>query len=252
MSQYDNLFNSTRIPELEKDMIYQDVTAKHVVVMRNGHFYTFDVLDETDGIISPKEIASRLKHILEDNAVAAQNPIGVLTTTERDLWAVTRHHLSEIGNHDLLKTIDSAIMVLVLDEESVADDYKKLLRTFLHGNGTNRWFDKSFSLIVAKDGTSGINFEHSWGDGVAVLRYLQVRIQNSQLRARATTRLNNYFFPGHQERHIGEAEATPRRRVFGVSKFFCKKARCCNRRENRIRDKSSQEKVYEMVLGARS
>lgn len=38
---------------------------------------------------------------------------------------------------------------------------------------TYRWFDKSFTLIVCADGTSGLNFEHSWGDGVAVLRYFQ-------------------------------------------------------------------------------
>lgn len=36
-----------------------------------------------------------------------------------------------------------------------------------------RWFDKSFTLIVCADGTSGLNFEHSWGDGVAILRYFQ-------------------------------------------------------------------------------
>lgn len=47
-----------------------------------------------------------------------------------------------------------------------------LLRTYLHADGTNRWFDKSFSLIVTHDGHAGINFEHSWGDGVAVLRYI--------------------------------------------------------------------------------
>lgn len=47
MSQYHNLFNTTRIPETGKDRIYQDTTARHVVVMRRGHFYTFDVLDET-------------------------------------------------------------------------------------------------------------------------------------------------------------------------------------------------------------
>lgn len=43
-----------------------------------------------------------------------------------------------------------------------------LLRIFIY-----RWFDKSFTLIVCADGTSGLNFEHSWGDGVAVLRYFQ-------------------------------------------------------------------------------
>lgn len=34
-----------------------------------------------------------------------------------------------------------------------------------------RWFDKSFNVIVTKNGLSAINFEHSWGDGVAVLRF---------------------------------------------------------------------------------
>lgn len=36
-----------------------------------------------------------------------------------------------------------------------------------------RWFDKSFSLIISKDGLAAVNFEHSWGDGVAVLRYIK-------------------------------------------------------------------------------
>lgn len=40
-------------------------------------------------------------------------------------------------------------------------------------NANFRWFDKSFSLIVTRDGLAGLNFEHSWGDGVAVLRFFQ-------------------------------------------------------------------------------
>lgn len=35
-----------------------------------------------------------------------------------------------------------------------------------------RWFDKSFTLIVTKTGRASVNFEHSWGDGVAMLRYM--------------------------------------------------------------------------------
>jgi len=34
-----------------------------------------------------------------------------------------------------------------------------------------RWFDKSFSLLMTANGKAAVNFEHSWGDGVAVLRY---------------------------------------------------------------------------------
>ena len=33
-----------------------------------------------------------------------------------------------------------------------------------------RWFDKSFQIIVCRNAMSAINFEHAWGDGVAVLR----------------------------------------------------------------------------------
>lgn len=46
MSQYKSLFNSTRIPEIGKDRLVRFENAKHVVVMRGGHFYVFDVFDK--------------------------------------------------------------------------------------------------------------------------------------------------------------------------------------------------------------
>ena len=33
-----------------------------------------------------------------------------------------------------------------------------------------RWFDKSISYIVTPSGRTALNFEHAWGDGVAVMR----------------------------------------------------------------------------------
>lgn len=49
----------------------------------------------------------------------------------------------------------------------------------LHSDGTNRWFDKSFNLILAKDGTAAVHFEHAWGDGVAVLRFFNEVFKDS-------------------------------------------------------------------------
>lgn len=46
MSQYSSLFNNTRIPEIGKDRLYHDKTQRHIVVLRHGHFYTFNALDE--------------------------------------------------------------------------------------------------------------------------------------------------------------------------------------------------------------
>ncbi|XP_031846888.2 carnitine palmitoyltransferase 2 isoform X1 [Nomia melanderi] len=171
MSQYCNLFNTTRLPKLEKDEIYQNNTARHIIVMRKGHFYCFNVIDKNGLIYEPKTIATCMKTILEDDRPANKNSIGVLTTAERNLWANTRAHLSQIGNQELLEKIDSAVFTMILDDTYIGTDYNTLIRTYLHADGTNRWFDKSFSLIVTQDGYAGINFEHSWGDGVAVLRF---------------------------------------------------------------------------------
>lgn len=46
MSQYSSLFNSTRIPKPEKDILVKNETARHLLVLRRGHFYKFDVLDK--------------------------------------------------------------------------------------------------------------------------------------------------------------------------------------------------------------
>ncbi|KZC11017.1 Carnitine O-palmitoyltransferase 2, mitochondrial [Dufourea novaeangliae] len=171
MSQYPNLFNSTRLPKLEKDEICRDESGRHVIVMRKGYFYSFDVVNENGHIYESKTIAACIKTILEDDRATNKCSIGVLTTAERNLWADTREHLSRVGNQELLEKIDSAIFMMILDDTHIGTDYNKLLGTYLHADGTNRWFDKSFSLIVTQDGYAGINFEHSWGDGVAVLRF---------------------------------------------------------------------------------
>lgn len=45
MSQYSSLFNNTRIPMINQDVLHNNTSGKHIVVMRRGHFYKFDVLD---------------------------------------------------------------------------------------------------------------------------------------------------------------------------------------------------------------
>ena len=45
-----------------------------------------------------------------------------------------------------------------------------------------RWVDKSFSLIMDGNGKAAVNFEHSWGDGVAVLRLVREICRDCQQR----------------------------------------------------------------------
>lgn len=98
--------------------------------------------------------------------------MGTLTSENRDVWAKLRTGLIENGNESQLKLIDNALFCLCLDDLKTAEP-STLIRSFLHGNGKNRWFDKSYQLIIHADGLASINFEHSWGDGVAILRMME-------------------------------------------------------------------------------
>lgn len=133
---------------------------------------------DVGNILPPVQIGNRLKLICEDprSEQAAEFPVGVLTAENRDVWAGVRDHLVQTQNESSLEAIDSALFCVAIDDKAnYADDNPvPMIKNMLSGdkNGLiNRWFDKSFTLIVGKDGNAGVNFEHSWGDGVAILRY---------------------------------------------------------------------------------
>ncbi|XP_070224135.1 carnitine O-palmitoyltransferase 2, mitochondrial isoform X2 [Bos mutus] len=178
MSQYYRLFNSTRLPRPHRDELFTDDKARHLLVLRKGHFYIFDVLDQDGNIVSASEIQAHLKYILSDNSPAPEFPLSYLTSENRDIWAELRQKLVSGGNEATLEKVDSAVFCLCLDDFPIRD-FVHLSHSMLHGDGTNRWFDKSFNLIIAKDGTAAIHFEHAWGDGVAVLRFFNEVFKDS-------------------------------------------------------------------------
>lgn len=115
-------------------------------------------------------ILSSAKEDLNDN----QFGVGVFTTENRNKWAEIRKHLLSLSQNNIksFNIIDSAIFCLCLDDiEYDENQPANLVQYFLYEEAQNRWYDKSLSIIIGKDGTAGINFEHSWGDGVAVLRF---------------------------------------------------------------------------------
>lgn len=169
MSQYFRLFNSTRIPKRGRDELFTDEKGRHLLVMRKGNMYVFDIVDRDGNLVKPAEIQSHLKYILSDPTPVSAFPLGVLTSENRDVWAGLRDKLIAAGNAEDLQLVDSALFCLSLDDESMTDDIH-VSHNMMHGDGCNRWYDKSFSIILTKDGQAAINFEHSWGDGVAVLR----------------------------------------------------------------------------------
>ncbi|GFO20586.1 carnitine o-palmitoyltransferase 2, mitochondrial [Plakobranchus ocellatus] len=180
MSQYKRLFNSCRIPRPERDELYTDKHAKHVLVMRKGNCYVFDVLNKDGNIIPEEEILAHLQYILSDTTPGPEFSVSTLTSDFRDPWTQARQQLLEAdpANEQKLRAIEGAMFGVCLDDDQPTDP-NEITRSFLCGDGINRWYDKSFQLVFPKSGMAACHFEHSWGDGVAVLRYIREVFKDS-------------------------------------------------------------------------
>lgn len=188
MYQYSRLFSTARIPTENGCQIAQDSGSRHIVVLCKGQFYWFDVLDDnSDLIMTEKDMALNLQVIVDDAEQtpiqeAARGALGVLSTENRKNWAGLRDVLTrdeDSNNAECLSIVDSAIFVLCLDytEPKTGAELcgnmlcgtSEVVRGVQIGTCTNRWYDK-MQIIVCKNGSAGINFEHTGVDGHTVLR----------------------------------------------------------------------------------
>ena len=174
MSQYANLFRSTRLPRAGRDELVVAAATRHIAVQRGGRVWKVPVLDADGGLRSR---GSRLLQAVVDAADAAAagalaaDGVGLLTTAGRDEWTAMRAALEASPTSAAsLSEIDGALFMVNLDPAAPEGVHDTCL-SMLMGNGTDRWFDKSFQLVVTANGKAALNFEHAWGDGVSVLRY---------------------------------------------------------------------------------
>ncbi|KAG1720928.1 carnitine acetyl transferase [Suillus lakei] len=187
MDQYSRLFGTARIPTERGCKMLVNDAARHIVVLRRGQFYWFDVLDEDNRpLLTEREVLRNLQAICKDAdktpvTEVARTAIGVLTTENRRTWSSLRHELAQDKtNAACLRLVDDALFVVCLDD-AAPEDLAALCSNFLCGTYdlqegvqvgtcTNRWYDK-LQIIVCADGAAGINFEHTGVDGHTVLRF---------------------------------------------------------------------------------
>ncbi|KAK5070861.1 carnitine O-acetyltransferase yat1 [Lithohypha guttulata] len=189
MYQYSRMFGTARVPTDNGCVIGQDSDAKHIVVMCRGQFYWFDVLDHNnDLIMTEKDMAMNLTAIVDDADEipiqdAAKGAIGVLSTENRKTWSSLRDLLTReegSANSECLNIVDSALFMVCLDYTEPTEvaqlcgnmlcGTNEVVRGVQVGTCTNRWYDK-LQIIVCKNGSAGINFEHTGVDGHTVLRF---------------------------------------------------------------------------------
>ena len=95
-------------------------------------------------------------------------PLGILTTWGRDDWTTARGQILRDGGEEFLDALQRTILCLCLDDTSPSTK-EQCSRTLWHGDGKNRFFDKSVQFVVCENGVSGMIGEHSMMDGAATL-----------------------------------------------------------------------------------
>ena len=189
MYQYSRMFGTARIPTETGCQIGQDPNSKHVVVLCRGQFYWFDCMDDNnDLIMTEKDVSLNLQSIVSDAEEtpiqdAAKGAVGVLSTENRKIWSSLRDLLGRdegSNNSDCLNIADTALFILCLDGTEPKDSNdlcmnmlcgtSDVVKGVQVGTCTNRWYDK-LQIIVCKNGSAGINFEHTGVDGHTVLRF---------------------------------------------------------------------------------
>ncbi|XP_003967444.2 carnitine O-palmitoyltransferase 1, liver isoform isoform X1 [Takifugu rubripes] len=176
-AQWERMFNTTRVPGVETDTLQHTIETKHIVVYHKGRFFKVWVF--YDGrLLLPREIEQQMERILADQSepLPGEERLAALTAGDRTPWANARDtYFSRGKNKQSLDAIEKAAFFVTLDDTEQCydtnnpvtslDSYAKSL---LHGKCYDRWFDKSFNLIVFKNGTMGLNAEHSWADAPIV------------------------------------------------------------------------------------
>ncbi|XP_043454454.1 carnitine O-palmitoyltransferase 1, brain isoform isoform X2 [Prionailurus bengalensis] len=170
-AQYEKIFNTTRIPGIQKDHIRHLRDSRHVAVFHRGRFYRVGTHSQS-GLLSPRALEQQFQRILDDPSPACpqEEHLAALTAAPRDVWAQVRSSLKTQAE-DTLEAVEGAAFFVSLDSEPAGltrEDPAATLDAYAHallaGRGHDRWFDKSFTLIVFSNGKLGLSVEHSWAD----------------------------------------------------------------------------------------
>lgn len=148
----------------------------HIIVIRNNRFWKVEATDN-GRIISTAEFEKQIQHIYE-NSAGNYPGVGVLTASNRDIWAKDYAHLAaDPLNTAIIRDIHSAAFIISLDS-STPTTPEHHSRALWHGDIVdglpvglrNRWVDKPVQFVIFDNTYAGVMGEHSVMDGTPVVR----------------------------------------------------------------------------------
>ncbi|KAJ2915465.1 hypothetical protein MD484_g4951, partial [Candolleomyces efflorescens] len=183
MDTYRWMFDCCRVPGpegLDWSVSYAKAgdlgDSGHIIVIRKNRVWKIDACKDGH-ILSTADFTRQLQYIY-DNSAQEYPGVGVLTASNRDVWAKDFVDLSSSPvNAEILKDIHSSAFVISL-EDSEPNDPIHHSRALWHGDIKdgipvglrNRWVDKPVQFVVFDNAYAGIMGEHSVMDGTPTAR----------------------------------------------------------------------------------
>ncbi|TWW69552.1 Asparagine--tRNA ligase, cytoplasmic [Takifugu flavidus] len=180
-TQQSELFAATRIPGRNQDEIKVYPDSTHAIVICGGGVFPIDVMSRPcDGSALSarpfRDIYNQLVGVMDQPRAAKENDPSVicsLSALDRKSWAASREDILEQGEDTAvsLGMMESALLALCLDESNAPPEMAAILDALKLGGGGKgspgfRYYDKVLNVVVFKDGTAGMLFEHSAVDGM--------------------------------------------------------------------------------------
>ncbi|KAJ3600516.1 hypothetical protein NHX12_031497 [Muraenolepis orangiensis] len=181
-TQQSEIFAACRLPGLQQDEIKIYPDSIHAIVLCVGGVFPIDIMSHSsssggDGPISPRpvsDIYNQLAQARSHISCNKQNNAPVicgLSALGRKSWAALREEILKQGGTaaESLGLMESAVVALSLEDCNAPSEMANILNTVRLGGGDGpclRYYDKVVNLVVFKDSTAGMVFEHSAVDGM--------------------------------------------------------------------------------------
>ncbi|TKS91628.1 putative isoaspartyl peptidase/L-asparaginase [Collichthys lucidus] len=179
-TQQSEVFAASRIPGRLQDEIKVYPDSLHAIITCVGGVFPVDILwrPSTGGPVSARsfsDIYNQLAQVMDQPRAGKQNDpsaICSLSAMERKAWAATREEILGQGGEAAasLGLMESAVLTLCLEECNAPSELADILNAVRLGRVGDspclRYYDKVVNLVVFKDSTAGILFEHSAVDGM--------------------------------------------------------------------------------------
>nr|XP_043881838.1 carnitine O-acetyltransferase-like isoform X2 [Solea senegalensis] len=197
MKQYEQMMSTCRVPGLKTDSLVfygkSPNPPKHITVVHNCQFFVMEVYNSDGTLLTVDQLCVQLEKICNSSSLTNMEPVGILTTQHRDIWGkIYSNLMKDKTNKESIKAIESSIFTVCLDRAMppVPDDMycNSVTHHMLHGGGSqynsgNRWFDKGLQVIIAEDGSYGMNSSHAGSDGIVrkeMMAYIMAHMNKLQ------------------------------------------------------------------------